>query len=89
MIMNNNEQIVYDALIDVLIDSETNQINESLRGISQTGLRKIIAKSIKDFRDAALEIVSAEEIKIIALNELDEDEFEQLKVELFTVYDLV
>ena len=87
--MNNNEQIVYDALIDVLIDSETNQINESLRGISQTGLRKIIAKSIKDFRDAAHEIVSAEEIKIIALNELDEDEFEQLKVELFTVYDLV
>lgn len=87
--MNNNEQIVYDALIDVLIDSETNQINESLRGISQTGLSKIMAKSIKDFRDAELEIVSDEEIKIIALNELDEDEFEQLKVELFTVYDLV
>ena len=86
--MNNNEQIVYDALIEVLIDSETNQINESLRGISQTGLRKIIAKSIKDFRDVALEIVSDEEVKIIALNELDEEEFEQLKVELFTVYDL-
>ena len=86
--MNNNEQIVYDALIEVLIDSETNQINESLRGISQTGLRKIITKSIKEFRDAALGIVSNEEIKIIDINEIDEDEFEKLNVELFTVYDL-
>ena len=82
--MNKTEQIVYNALIDELIDDETKQIKTSMRGISKRGFQ-----NIKTYQAEKLDISEDESQKIVALNHLSEDDFEQLKLELLTCYSIV
>lgn len=87
--MNKTEQIVYNALIDELIDDETKQIKTSMRGISKSGFQKILTQNIKTYQAEKLDISEDESQKIVALNHLSEDDFEQLKLELLTCYSIV
>ncbi|GAB2023771.1 hypothetical protein RyT2_28520 [Pseudolactococcus yaeyamensis] len=87
--MNRTEQIVYNALIDELIDDETKQIKESMRGISKSGFQKILTQNIKTYQAEKLDISEDESQKLVALNHLSEDDFEQLKTELLTCYAIV
>lgn len=84
--MNKTEQIVYNALIDELLDDETKEIKVSLRGISKSGFQKILTQNIKIYQAEELGILEDEKQKLVALNYLSEDDFEQLKLELLTCY---